>query len=99
MGIRPARPRAGSHLPNRRPKFRHRKMNPERKGIQLMRARALIGLIASAFLAAPAGATGIAGWDFSQYLGTSLLSTDGATFTNTLSANYSQLDPTFNAGA
>ena len=64
-----------------------------------MRARTLIGLIASAFLASPAGATGIAGWDFSQYIGASLLSIDGATFTNTLSANYSQLDPTFNAGA
>src|SRR5258707_9305890 len=66
-----------------------------------MRTRALIGLIASvsALLSAPAGATGIAGWDFSQYFGDGLLSTDGVTFTNTLSANYSNLDPTFNAGA
>jgi len=66
-----------------------------------MRARVLIGSIASAtaFLAAPAGATGIAGWDFSQYFGDGLLSTDGVSFTNTLPANYSNLDPTFNAGA
>jgi len=67
--------------------------------MQPMRAKALIGLIASAFLAAPAGASGIAGWDFSQYFGDGTLSTDGLNFTNTLSANYSNLDPTFNAGA
>ena len=64
-----------------------------------MRAKLLIGLIASAFLAAPAGASGIAGWDFSQYFGDGILSTDGTTFTNTLPANYSNLDPSFNAGA
>lgn len=66
-----------------------------------MKAKHLIGLVVSlsALLAAPAGAAGIAGWDFSQYFGDGLLSTDGSSFTNTLSANYSNLDPTFNAGA
>jgi hypothetical protein len=41
----------------------------------------------------------IAGWDFSQYFGDGLLSIDGLTFTTTLDANYSDLDPTFGAGA
>jgi hypothetical protein len=40
----------------------------------------------------------VAGWDFSQYLGAGLLSIDGATFTDQLAANYSDLDPTFGAG-
>lgn len=40
----------------------------------------------------------IAGWDFSQYFGDGLLSIDGVTFTDTLDANYSALDPTFGAG-
>jgi hypothetical protein len=35
----------------------------------------------------------VAGWDFSQYFSDGLLSIDGATFTNTLSANYSDEDP------
>jgi hypothetical protein len=48
---------------------------------------------------APARAQMVAGWDFSQYLGVGLLSIDGATFTDQLSANYSDLDPTFGAGA
>jgi hypothetical protein len=69
----------------------------------MMRARLLIGSIAcfavSVAFAAPAQAVGVAGWDFSQYFGATILSTDGATFTNTLDANYSNLDPTFNAGA
>src|SRR5262245_50854543 len=57
-----------------------------------MKARVLIGWIASALLlASPAGATGLAGWDFSQYIDTGVLSIDGATFTNTLGANYSEL--------
>ena len=41
----------------------------------------------------------IAGWDFSQYFDVGALSTDGATFTDTLHANYSDLDPTLGAGA
>ena len=53
----------------------------------------------AAFVPAPAQATMVAGWDFSQYLGDGLLSVDGATYTDTLSANYSNLDPTFGAGA
>jgi len=69
----------------------------------MMRARLLIGSIASfavsAAFAASAQAVGVAGWDFSQYFGAGFLTTDGATFTSTLDANYSNLDPTFNAGA
>ena len=52
-----------------------------------------------AVIAAPAHAEMIAGWDFSQYFGSGFLTIDGATFTDTLDANYSDLDPTFNAGA
>src|SRR5262245_48598918 len=41
----------------------------------------------------------VAGWDFSQYFGDGFMSVDGgSTFTNVLSANYSDLDPTFGAG-
>jgi len=54
---------------------------------------------ASAVLAGSAHATMIAGWDFSQYVGAGVLSTDGASGANTLSANYSNLDPTNGAGA
>ena len=61
--------------------------------------QALASLAVSAASAVTAQATGIAGWDFSQYFSSGELSTDGATYTNTLSANYSNLDPTFNAGA
>ncbi len=50
-------------------------------------------------LAGSAHAVGVIGWDFSQYVGSGFLSTDGATFTDTLSGNYSNLDPTGNAGA
>jgi hypothetical protein len=53
----------------------------------------------SAFVSASAQATMVAGWDFSQYFGDSALSVDGALYTDTLSANYSNLDPTFGAGA
>jgi hypothetical protein len=59
---------------------------------------------------APARAAGIspgpalvAGWDFSQYFADGLLSIDGATFTDTLGANYSSLivsaSNTFGAGS
>jgi hypothetical protein len=47
----------------------------------------------------PARALTVAGWDFSQWAGSGLLSTDNASLTNTLAANYSNLDPTGNAGA
>jgi hypothetical protein len=47
----------------------------------------------------PARAEMVAGWDFSQYFGDGLLSIDGQGYTGTLSANYSNLDPTYNAGA
>ncbi len=57
----------------------------------LIASLASIGL--SAFLSGSAQASTIAGWDFSQYVGSSFLSVDGATFTNTLDANYSDLDP------
>ena len=58
-------------------------------------ALALVGLVASS-----AQATMVAGWDFSQYAGDSFMSVDGGgSFTNTLDANYSDLDPTFGAGA
>jgi len=58
-------------------------------------------LVAAALWAAPAAAVEmkVAGWDFSQYLGDGVLSTDGSTFTSTLSANYSEWDATGNAGA
>ncbi len=50
--------------------------------------------------ATPAARAGVvAGWDFSQYFGAGLLSTDGSTFVETLPANYSEEDPTANAGS
>jgi hypothetical protein len=57
----------------------------------LIASLASVGL--SAFLAGTAQASTIAGWDFSQYVGSSFLSIDGGSFTNTLDANYSDLDP------
>jgi hypothetical protein len=59
----------------------------------------LAALALSAFGANPAQAAMVAGWDFSQYFADGALSIDGATFTGTLSANYSDLDPTSGAGA
>jgi hypothetical protein len=62
--------------------------------------RLLLFAIASvlAFAPAPARAFLVAGWDFSQYFGDGILSVDGVGYTTRLSANYSSLDPTFNAG-
>lgn len=40
----------------------------------------------------------IAGWDFSQYFTAGRLTIDGSNYVDTLTANYSSLDPTFNAG-
>ena len=57
---------------------------------------AIAALIAvSALAAGSAGAATVAGWDFSQYRGDGRLTP----FTDTLPANYSELDPTFNAGS
>lgn len=60
--------------------------------------RAIAPLVAvSALLAVSAGAETVVGaWDFSQYRGSGSLAPVGAT---TLSANYSDLDPTHKAGA
>jgi hypothetical protein len=65
-----------------------------------MRTKMMIAsAVLSALLAGSAQAATIAGWDFSQYLsGGGFLSIDGVTLTNTLDANYSNLDPTFNLG-
>ncbi len=59
----------------------------------------LCSLALSVGITGSAQAAMIAGWDFSQYAGDGLLSIDGAEFTNVLSANYSNLDPTGGAGA
>jgi len=58
---------------------------------------AALALSTSAAMSAQAAV--ISGWDFSQWIsGGGLLSVDNATLQNTLTANYSNLDPTFNAG-
>jgi hypothetical protein len=59
----------------------------------------LLAIAALALVADPARAEMIAGWDFSQWFTAGVLSTDGASLQNTLPANYSNLDPTFGAGA
>src|SRR5262245_53673322 len=64
-----------------------------------MRIKSLAIACAIASVGVSAQAATIAGWDFSQWVGSGVLSTDGATATNRLSANYSSLDPTNNAGA
>ena len=69
---------------------------PDRR---LRAAASLCALASLVTLAAPARAELIAGWDFSQYASSGFLSLDGVTFTATLPANYSDFDPTFNAGA
>src|SRR5262245_55776567 len=60
---------------------------------------ALAALGISVLIAGSANASMVAGWDFSQYLAPGALTIDGATGTNVLSANYSNLDPTAGAGA
>ncbi|MCA9511388.1 MAG: PEP-CTERM sorting domain-containing protein [Myxococcota bacterium] len=64
-----------------------------------MKAKIFLATIASLTLAGSAQATLIAGWDFSQYAAGGFLSTNGINAVATLDANYSDLDPTFNAGA
>jgi hypothetical protein len=49
--------------------------------------------------AGTAPADTVSGWDFSQWILPGTLSTNGTTLTNVLPANYSNLDPTNNAGA
>ena len=56
-------------------------------------------VICLALGAGPAQAAMVAGWDFSQYFADGVLSINGADYTGTLSANYSDLDPTQGAGA
>lgn len=55
----------------------------------------LAALAGSALAAGTAGAATVAAWDFSQYQGSGFLTTDGTTFalSDTLDANYSDLDP------
>jgi hypothetical protein len=62
-------------------------------------ASTILSIVVSASVAGSSQAYMVAGWDFSQFFGDGLLSIDGTTFTNTLSANYADLDPTFGAGA
>ncbi|MGH0035590.1 MAG: hypothetical protein ACQGVK_11250 [Myxococcota bacterium] len=67
-----------------------------------MKNRILTAAAVLAFVAPVPGSAEaelIAGWDFSQYFGDGFLTIDAATFTAVLDANYSDLDPTFNAGA
>jgi hypothetical protein len=61
----------------------------------------LLSTAVAASHAAPAPGAVIAGWDFSQWAGDNALITNATTFAlqDTLDANYSNLDPTFNAGA
>lgn len=59
----------------------------------------MASIAAAVSLAVPAQAEMVAGWDFSQYFGAGYLSIDSLSFTDQLSANYSDLDPTFGAGA
>lgn len=65
----------------------------------IMRLKPLAIAAAIASLTGGAQAATIAGWDFSQWFGSGILTTDGLTASNTLDANYSNLDPTNNAGA
>jgi len=75
-----------------------------REGIGTMRSRAVthrlalvvsIGLLLGVAVAGPARATTVAAWDFSQYAAPGFLTTDNVALelTQTLDANYSDLDP------
>jgi hypothetical protein len=63
-----------------------------------MKAKLLLATIASLALAGTSNAALIAGWDFSQYAVAGFVSLDGATLSNTLDANHSDLDPTNRSG-
>jgi hypothetical protein len=68
--------------------------------MKLRLVASLTPLALAALVGSSAQASMIAGWDFSQYFGDGFMSIDqGASFTDTLDANYSDLDPTFGAGA
>jgi len=58
-----------------------------------------LALVAAAALTLVAGsakaASMVAGWDFSQFFGSTALSTDGATAATSIDANYSDFDPNF----
>ncbi len=60
-----------------------------------------IPIVAMCLLIGPSSARAlvVAGWDFSQFEGDGSLAISPGNFVNVLSANYSNLDPTFNAGA
>ncbi len=62
-------------------------------------ASAILSMAVCTSIAGSAQAFLVAGWDFSQFVGDGLLSINGTTFRNSLTANYSDLDPTFGAGA
>lgn len=62
--------------------------------------KTLLSLLAVAGLGTAAHAQAlVAGWDFSQYAGDGIGSTDGLALTSILTANYSSLDLTGGAGA
>jgi hypothetical protein len=58
----------------------------------------LLASIAAIGLGGPTQAVMIAGWDFSQYSNLGFLSLDGATLSNTLVSNHSDLDPSNGSG-
>jgi len=60
--------------------------------------RPLAVLLASMLGAGTAHSATVAGWDFSQWMLPGTLSVNGTSLTNVLAANYSNLDPTNNAG-
>ena len=62
-------------------------------------ASAILSMVVSTSIAGSSQAFLVAGWDFSQFVSDGLLSINGTTFKTALSANYSDLDPTFGAGA
>jgi hypothetical protein len=64
-----------------------------------LRVAAILAAIPTALAGGIAHSATVAGWDFSQWSASGTLSTNGTTLTNVLSANYSSLDPTQNAGA
>src|SRR5262245_10813817 len=64
-----------------------------------MRIKALAIACAIAMLSVYADAATIAGSAFAQFVGRNVLSTDGLAIATKLNANYSNLDPTSNAGA
>jgi len=63
-----------------------------------LRRIVIASMAALAMSAGNAQADLIAGWDFSQYFTAGRLTIDGSTYIDTLPANYSSLDPTFEAG-